>query len=375
MVVLISLTVLIILHELGHFLLAKKFGVKVEEFGLFLPPRLWGKQIGETIYSINLFPLGGFVKLLGEEGVSADDSRTGLPSDGAQQRVNIDPGNFNSKPLWQRALIIAGGVISFWIIGFIIFSAVFAIGGVESVSDDQTAPNARVVINSVSSKSPAEQAGLLMGDIIKTISVKSNAKMTSTIQTVAAVQNFANAHRGEELIVTIQRGSQTLQETLTPRINPPAGEGAIGISLDRVVPVNANWWQAIRAGAQETWNLPIDYFSGLGMIIGRLIHHQALPAGAQVVGPVGIFSIMYNTAQSGAIYYLQLIAKLSVLLAVMNSLPIPALDGGKLLFLAIEAVRRKPVPASVEQPITAVFFFLLMALIILVSIGDIRRLF
>jgi regulator of sigma E protease len=272
-------------------------------------------------------------------------------------------------------LIIAGGVISFWIIGFIIFSAVFAIGGVESVSDDQTAPNARVVINSVSSKSPAEQAGLLMGDIIKTISVKSNAKMTSTIQTVAAVQNFANAHRGEELIVTIQRGSQTLQETLTPRINPPAGEGAIGISLDRVVPVNANWWQAIRAGAQETWNLPIDYFSGLGMIIGRLIHHQALPAGAQVVGPVGIFSIMYNTAQSGAIYYLQLIAKLSVLLAVMNSLPIPALDGGKLLFLAIEAVRRKPVPASVEQPITAVFFFLLMALIILVSIGDIRRLF
>ena len=360
-IVLFSLTALIILHELGHFLLAKKFGVKVEEFGLFLPPRVWGKQIGETIYSINLLPLGGFVKLLGEEG---------LPSDGG-----ADPRNFNSKPVWQRAWIIAGGVISFWIIAFLILTFVFIIGSVSQVDDSEVVANPQVEIVMISPNSPASAAGLKSGDFVKSVRLENNLAKPVTTDTVFSVQNFTSAHEGEPVAFEILRGGQTIDLTITPRVNPPSGDGPVGIALTRIGKKTYPLWQAPWEAAKATWNDTANVFISWGTLIGSLVQHKGLPAGATLSGPIGIFGIMDQAAYRGVAYYLQLVALLTVYLAVFNALPIPALDGGKLMFLAIEAVSRKPVPSKIEQPITAVCFFLLLALVILVSIGDIRRFF
>lgn len=357
-VVLFSLTALIVLHEMGHFLLAKKFGVKVEEFGLFLPPRLWGKQIGETIYSINWLPLGGFVKLLGEEG--GDSS---------------DPRDFNTKPVWQRALIIAGGVLSFWVIAFLILTFVYIIGSVTQVEDSDAVANAQVQVIMISPDSPAAAAGLQSGDVIKSVALKNAPDKKIVTDTVSAVQNFTSAHEGEPVTFEISRGGKILGLTVTPRINPPSGEGPVGIALVRIGQKSYPLWQAPWIAMRTTGNYTANVFIGWGTIIGSYINHQALPAGAKVVGPLGIINLMDQAAYRGVAYYLQLVALITVYLAVFNVLPIPALDGGKLMFLAIEAVRRKPVPVKIEQGITAVFMFILVGLMLAVTIADVIHFF
>jgi len=353
-----SLIGLIILHELGHFAFARKFGVKVEEFGIFLPPRLWGKKIGETIYSINLIPAGAFVKLQGEDSAERNDPRS-----------------FGSKPIWQRALIIAAGVISFWLVAVIIYSFVFMSGAVEQVEDDDPAQNAIVQILSVSKDSPALAAGLQMGDIIKSVALKNDPEPVLQTDKVAQVQDFTNDHKGQEITLAIRRGAQDLEISVTPRANPPAGEGAMGIALMRVAQKTYVWWQAIGNGFVATWRMTIGVFDGWGQIIGQLVNRQGLPAGAQMVGPVGIMDLMTRQAEMGMSYYLQFVAMISVYLAVFNALPIPALDGGRLMFLLVEAVRRKPVSEKIEQTLTMVFFAGLMLFAVIVTVQDVMRLF
>lgn len=352
-----SLIGLITLHELGHYILARLFGVKVEEFGIFMPPRLYGKQIGETIYSINLLPLGAFVKLQGEEG-----KVEGIRS-------------FTGKPIWQRALIVAGGVISFWIIAVIILIYVFATGATQVVSDSDSVPSPAVRIVSVFQNSPASASGIAAGDVIKKITLKSDPSITVNVDKVTQVQDFTNNHKGKEVNIEVQRGGETLDLTLTPRENPPVGEGSMGISLVRTGQVTYGWRQAVGKGFSATWGMTVGVFTGWGQIIGRLVSHQGLPPGTAFVGPIGIGVILNQAAQMGLNYYLQFIAMISVYLAIFNALPIPALDGGKLLFLAIETTRKKPVSEKIEQAITAAFFFVLIALSILVTFGDISRLF
>lgn len=207
-----SLIGLILLHELGHFVFAKKFGVKVEEFGLFLPPRIWGKKIGETLYSINWIPAGAFVKMQGEDDSSQKDSTS-----------------FASKPIWQRMIIVAAGVVSFWIISVVLLSAVFMSGAMEAISDDDPVENARVQIISVVKDSPAFLAGIKPGDIIESITFEDRAV---SIDKVAQVQEIA-AGGESELVLEIARPDGNLTIALAPRQNPPAGEGAMGVGLMR----------------------------------------------------------------------------------------------------------------------------------------------
>ena len=358
LLVFFSLIGLITLHELGHFLLARRFGVRVEEFGIFLPPRLWGKKIGETVYSINLIPAGAFVKLSGED-----------------SNENNDPRSFGSKPIWQRALIIAAGVISFWMVAVIIYSFVFMSGAVEQVEDDDPAANAIVQILSVSKDTPAAAAGLQMGDVIKSVALKSDPGQSLKTDKVSQVQDFASEHKGQEMKMEITRAGRDVEVFVTPRANPPAGEGPMGIALMRVAQKTYVWWQAIGNGFIATWNMTIGVFDGWGQIIGRLASHQGLPPGAQMVGPVGIMDLMTKQAEMGISYYLQFVAMISVYLAVFNALPIPALDGGRLMFLLIEAVRRKPVSEKIEQSLTMFFFVALMLFAVIITVQDVRRLF
>ncbi len=355
-IVFISLIILIIIHELGHFLVAKKFGVKVEEFGIFLPPRLVGKKIGETVYSINLLPFGAFVKLYGEE------------------RDIDDISSFSQKPIWQRVLIVIGGVVSFWITSAILLSIVFWLGVPTVVSDEENDKliDPKVQVVAVSSNSPAEISGLKVGDIIYQLS-KNNKQLT--INKVKEVQEFTNFHRGEEVTLTIKRGQEIFTVTLTPRPNPPEGEGAMGLVLARTALKAHPWYLAPIKGIEATIKLSGGIIGGLGQIFGNLIQGKGLPAGAELMGPVGIGTMMTQFVKLGINYYLYFIAVISIYFAIFNILPIPALDGGKLIFLGIEAIRKKPISLKSEQRITSVFFTLLIILIILVTIKDIINLF
>jgi len=349
----LSLIVLMIIHEFGHFIIAKKFGVKVEEFGIGYPPRLFGKKIGETIYSVNLLPLGAFVRILGEEG-GVDDYRS-----------------FSKLKIWQRILIVIGGVAAFWIAAIIIFSVVFGMGADLPVGDNDVPglTNAQVRIISVSTDSPASQAGIKVGDTLTQVSGQK-------IDKISDFTNFTKNHAGEELILTVSREGQNFDVNISPRVNPPAGQGAIGVGLERMATLikKYSWYQAPIQGAIYTWQTTATAISGFYQTFKGLFVGKGLPQGAEFAGPLGITVFLANAASYGAGFFLYFIGTIAVLVAIFNLFPIPALDGGKLVFLIIEKIRGKAVSVKVEQIITTVFFLLLITLSIFITIRfDIPR--
>lgn len=288
-----------------------------------------------------------------------------------------EPRSFASKPIWQRAVIIAAGVVSFWLISVVILSGVFMSGAAEAVDDDDPATDAKVQIISVAGGSPASSAGILAGDIVK--GIKIDGQLTP-IDKVAQVQEAAAVFSGREIILEVDRPGEGIVEiALTPRENPPAGEGAMGVELMRTAQKSYSFFPAIGNGAVVTWRMTLGVFDGWakvdwGQVIAQLFKKNGSPE-TELVGPIGIVGLMSDQAQMGWNYYLQFVAMISVYLAVLNALPIPALDGGRLIFLALEAIRRKPVPEKIEQSLTAVFYGLLMVLMLFVIVKDIIRLF
>ena len=357
-IVFISLISLLILHEFGHFILAKKFGVEVEEFGVGYPPRLFGKKFGETLYSVNLIPFGAFVRIHGEEG-GIEDYRS-----------------FTGKPFWQRSLIVLGGVLSFWIIAAVLLSIVMGLGVPTAVGDDanHNLVNPKVQIVSVAAGSPAEKAGIKIGDTVTLLRLKTKNEKVK-VDKVRDVQKFIKSHRGEDIILTIKRGKDVFNLGLVPRINPPKGEGAIGVALARTAIMKYPLWKAPIEGVKACGSLTATITVALAKTLERLIQGNGLPPGAQLMGPVGIVALMGQVAQMGVNYYLQFIAVISIYLAIFNILPIPALDGGKLLFLIIGKIKGSPVNEKLEQNVTAFFFALLIVLMIFVTFKDIQRLF
>lgn len=349
-----SLIGLMVLHEFGHFILAKRFGVNVEEFGIGYPPRIFGKKIGETIYSINALPFGAFVKIQGEIG-GIESSR-----------------NFGGKPIWQRILIVIGGVVSFWVISAVILSFVMGFGAPTAISDEENEglKNPKVQIVAVDPGSPAEIAGIKIGDTIKTVAIGNYQISTDKVK---EVQEFIVSHKGEEITLTIERGKEVSTISLVSRVSPPAGEGPIGVGLARTALKSYPWYQAIWQGILATFNLTVAVIEGWAQALTNV--SRGLPSGVQVMGPVGIFSLFTQFSQLGINYFLQFIAIISIYLALFNLLPIPSVDGGKLLFLGIEAVRKRPVSEKVEQRVTTFFFSLLILLMIFVTIKDVMRIF
>jgi len=349
-----SLMGLIVLHEFGHFLFAKKFGVKVEEFGIGYPPRLFGKKIGETLYSLNLLPFGAFVRLPGE----------------IEKKDSVD--SFSNQPISERILIVLGGVLSFWVIAAIIFSIVFTFGAPVAIDDEANGNliDPKVQIVGLAKDSPAEVAGLRVGDTIKEMSfLDDNIVPEKTKQ----IQDFTNSYLGEEIDLTIERGKEIFKITLIPRISPPQGEGSMGVALVRTAIKKYPLYLAPWQGIVTTGNLTIGILNGYFQAIKNVFIGE--PSGVQMTGPVGVFQMLSQAQELGITYYLNFLAMISVYLAVFNLMPIPAVDGGKLVFLTIEAIRKKPVPEKIEQNITAFFFILLIILMILVTITDIRRIF
>lgn len=354
-IALVSLLALVVIHEFGHFILAKKFGMKVEEFGVGYPPKIFGKKIGETFYSINLIPFGAFVKILGETG----DSK--------------NPRSFSEKPFWQKTLVILGGVVSFWIVSAILLTVVMLIGAPTQIDDNYKGAfrEPKVQVISMSINSPAEVAGIKTGDIIEEIkNQKSNLK---NIDKIAGFQDFVNNSKGQEIILTVLRGKDVLEISLVPRVSPPEGEGPLGVALARTALVSSPWYKAPLEGIKQTFYLTVMAVKGWIQAITNLINQK--PAGVEVMGPVGIFSLFVQTSYLGVSYFLQLIAIISVFVALFNILPIPATDGGKLLFIIIEKIKGKPMNQKVVQNVEMAFFSFLIIIMVFVTIKDIRRIF
>lgn len=356
LLLLILIIVLVLSHEAGHFLLAKWRGVRVDEFGLGFPPRLFGIKKGETRYSINLLPLGGFVKIFGEDpSTDPPAGRAGLGASGEE-----DPRSFASQSLWVRSLIVAGGVLANLLAAWIIFSLLAGIG-TPRVVDNGLGEGGDVTIVAVAVGSPADLAGLKVGDHVR------------GFEFIGAVQKFIDSHRGKEVALSIERKGEVLAMRAVPRAVPPEGEGALGIAMVEIVRVAVPWWQAPWEGFKTTGEV---FFGTIGAF-ARMAWGLAsgIPgAVGEIAGPVGIASIVSEVSQFGLLPFFQLMAVLSVNLAVINLLPIPALDGGRLLFFAIEGVLRKPVSSRVSHLAHTIGFAFLIVLMLVITYRDIVRL-
>lgn len=333
--VIIFLSVLILIHELGHFLAAKKFGLLVEEFGVGLPPRIWGKKIRETIYSVNWLPFGGFVKIFGENGESGENKG--------------DKRNFSSLPIWKRATILSAGVAMNFLLGWLAVSAVF-FSGVP----------AAVLIADVASGSPAAAAGIVSGDIL------------SEFSKVEDFQSFVASSQGREISFLVERNGEKISLSLAPRIDAPNGEGPIGVSLIQGGFPKAGLWESVSGGLKFSVQTLGAIFGFIFDLIKKIFVGQA--DFSQVAGPVGMVKITYQAGNMGLVYLIQLLALISLNLVVLNILPFPALDGGRLLFLLMEKIKGSPLPLKFERYANAAGMALLLILMIAITVKDINGL-
>lgn len=343
----IVLGVLVLVHEFGHFITAKKAGMKVEEFGFGFPPRIFGIKKGETIYSINWIPFGGFVKILGEGGEDASNPRS-----------------FASQKAGTRAKVIVAGVVMNLILAYVLLTVGNIMGLRTAIAENDLDPAIRdrkIQIVQVVPNTPAAEAKLETLDEIL------------NFNSVTEFQKYINDHRGQKITVQVKRGGEILEKSVIPRTNPPAGEGALGISLAATGVIKYPWYKAIYEGGKQTWFLIANTVYGYGHIIGKVFTTGS--PGAELSGPIGIAKFTGQAARIGFAYLLQLMALISVNLAILNIIPFPALDGGRLLFIGIEKVKGSPLSRRVENLVNSIGFALLILLMIYVTTKDITRLF
>jgi len=333
--VVIVFVILILPHELGHLLMAKKFGIRVDKFSFGFGPRLWGIKRGETEYVVSAFPLGGYVKIAGMQ-PGEENTKDG----------------FQNKSLGQRILVICAGSLMNYLISIILLAAVFMIG-FYTVNINETIVG-QVVVNS-----PAEEAGILPGDRI----VQINGRPVHNWNELSPLITEGG---DETLALSIERKTQTFIVKVKPIFDPELKRKIIGITQPTVY-VRYNPLEALGRGAKRTVFITGVIISAVGGMIKGTVP-------AEFSGPVGIIQIVGQSARMGLVNFLVLAALLSINLGLFNLLPIPALDGGRLLFLIIEGVWGRPINMAKQELIHYLGFIILMVLVILVTYQDILRL-
>lgn len=388
LVFLLLLSVLVLIHELGHFLVAKKFGIKVEEFGWGFPPKIWGKKIGETEYTINALPIGGFVKLYGEDDAGGGRVASAKVTGKDEKKADLKRAYF-AKPAWQRALVVVAGVIMNILLAFTIFYVYFFISGFKTtlpLLTDHTFTNTNQtnynlqnpdsVISYVMPESPAAQLGMNLPAEVLEINGQLVSSRGALIETV-------NENKGKEITVTWKEllTNEVKTGEVIPRANPPKNEGALGIAF---LPVSILSYdtpqQKIGAGVTYSYDLFAYTVSVMKSLVSVSVERgDPAPVGEAVSGPVGIFNAVgdileFPSLKEQVLNLLMLAGAMSVSLAFFNILPIPALDGGRLFFILIEMITRKKVNPRFEAMAHAVGFALLMGLILLIVFSDIVKL-
>ena len=404
----VILSVLIFVHEFGHYITAIRFGIRVEEFGLGFPPRIFGwqirkqkklekiaeqeeitvslegdassglvkevitdttreidevktekkwrwiwgnKEVGEgepTVYSLNWIPIGGFVKIKGENGeeVESEDS-------------------FSHKTISRRVAVLAAGVIMNLLLCIVLLIVGFSIGMPSSLDNNtggQVIGEAKIQVMELVEGMPAKEAGIKPGDVILAVD-------NQQINTISQLQNYLAGKKDQTVAVKLSRGSEELNKDVI--VKAYRGTTGIGVSLAQTGLVRYPWYLAIWQGIKTTFLWLALIVVTLALLLKNLIF--GLPSGVELAGPVGIAVLTGDAAKLGWIYLLQFAALLSVNLAFVNILPIPALDGGRILFLIIEKVRGKAIKQKWENLAHNIGFILLMILIVLITYRDVLR--
>ena len=347
----IVLGLLVFVHELGHFMTARRFGIKVEEFGFGFPPRIWGIQKGETLYSINWIPLGGFVKIHGEQGEDKQSTES-----------------FAGKPAWKRIIVLSAGVLMNFAFAFLLYTVGFTIGLPQTLSDEDAASMklaaAPVVISQIMDDSPASRAGLKVGDQIT--SVESVA-----VSSIAQAQDVLRQRQDQPTAVMIQRGATTLDLTITPQQLSGSDHPIIGVGLSRVGIVRYPVWEAVWRGLQATVTMIIAILLAFLGLLRNLFASGSV--GSDVAGPIGVAVMTNQVVNLGWAYVITFAAALSINLGIINILPFPALDGGRILFVLIEKIKGSAVSEKVEGTVHNIGFGLLLLLMAVVTFHDVLR--
>jgi regulator of sigma E protease len=338
------LSILVFIHELGHFALAKWIGVAVEEFGFGLPPRIFGKKIGKTIYSLNWLPIGGFVKLSGED---EDPKRLNLAKQGSTLKKFFW---FRSKK--ERAAILIAGVVMNFLLAVGITAYLLTDGVME--------PSGRVHVEKVQPGTPAEIAGLVPNDIIK------------PFHTAKDLIETTKTHAGTPVVLTVLRDGKEMTLSLTPRKDPPPGEGAMGVVVSDLEKKTYSLGEAPFKAVEINLSRASQMLVSLGGTVWRLVTLQ--PLRADVAGPIGIAQVTGEVVKYGFRAVLELMSILSLNLAVLNILPFPALDGGRLAFVFLEKIFGRRIKPAFERSTHQIGMLILFILILLVSFNDILRL-
>lgn len=338
--VLLGISFLIIIHELGHFWAAKKAGLLVEEFGFGFPPRLFSKKIGETTYSVNALPFGGFVRIFGEHAAQVELSAY----EGEERRKR----SFSHQSAWRKTVIILAGIAMNFIVGWALMSAVFMIGSPSEV-----------VVTDVLAESPAFTAGVKAGDRI--IGFEDSESFVT----------YINASRGKETSITLERAGEELSIVATPRVEIEKGAFGVAVVDGGVAPMP--FFAAVKYGFISS----LEVIGEIIKLFGRLVTNFFTKGQVveDVVGPVGVISVAGEAGERGLVYLFQLLALISLNLAALNAIPFPALDGGRFLFVLIEKIKGSPLNPRKEMYANLAGMAFLFLLMIIITARDIVRLF
>jgi regulator of sigma E protease len=338
------LLVTVIVHEWGHFITAKKSGMLVEEFGFGIPPRLFSWKKGETRYSINALPIGGFVKIAGENG--------------EDQSVPYDR-QFESKPWYTKSMVLVAGVVCNFILALVLFAIAYT-SGLPGVT-----PGGVPTVITVVSGSPTEKAGIAVGDTIQsfmvgttTVSTLDTTAIHSAIEASTAPVTITYTHKGESKTVVIE----------------PIGSGSarvVGIGIESIGVIRQSFLHSLRLAWIQTVDLTTTIFKTLGVLVTGIFTGNGSTKG--LMGPVGLAKEVGNATTFGVAYVLAFMATISLNLAVLNIMPFPALDGGRLVVVWAEAITRRKFSATVVSIIHAVGFIVLIGLMVVLTIGDIKK--
>ncbi len=352
------LLVLVLVHEAGHFVVAKLAKIRVDEFAFGFPPRLFSFKKGETTYAFNLLPLGGYVKIYGE------DANEVKPEDKAR--------SFSAQPRLVQAAVIVAGVVMNIVLAWVLISATLAIGILAPVDNDEGFPvqNARMMISEVSAKGPADISGIAGGDYLISLTDGADSVLATSPEVVSA---FIGPREAKPITVTYEHQGKEMKATMLPVSGISQKGAAIGIFMDMVGILKLPIDQALYHGVIKTWQYTKMTAIGIWAFLSQAIVGNG--NFDDVTGPVGIVKAVGAASSVGFANVLLFTALISINLAIINIIPFPALDGGRLLFITIEGILRRSIPTRVANYVNFGGFALLMLLMLLVTYHDVVKLF